>query len=129
MDERPTFLPGARVSNILVALGFTAVGIAMWLRYMVLEPSAVGLACEAGLATTQCMVRRVAIGIHEHFGFGIVALACAALNLVRPSSVLFAAALIAAGLGLVLYNASLSGIAAGLLILSFACRVPKPAQR
>jgi hypothetical protein len=120
-----TFLPGARASNWLVAAGFTAVGAAMWLRYMVLESSVIGLECEAGLASAQCLVRKVATGIYQHYGFGFAALALAVLNLVRPTVLLFGLGIAVAGWGLVLYNASLSGIAAALLILSLARAVPR----
>jgi len=44
----------------------------------------------------------------------------------RPSLVLFAVALAAASCGVVLYNAGLSSLAAGLLVLSLARRAPEP---
>jgi hypothetical protein len=53
-----------------------------------------------------------------------VALAAALLNLVRPSIVLVAVALAAAGYGLVMHNADLSALAAGLLILSLGRPAP-----
>ena len=58
--------------------------------------------------------------------FGFVALGAALLNLLRPSLVLCALALIAAGFGLVLYNAALSALAVALLILSLARPAPEP---
>jgi hypothetical protein len=58
--------------------------------------------------------------------FGIVALAVAALNLLRPSLVLAAVALAAACFGVVLHNLDLSGIAVALLILSLARPAPAP---
>jgi hypothetical protein len=51
-------------------------------------------------------------------------LAAAVLNLVRPSIVLVAIGIAAAGFGLVLHNAALSGLAAALLILSLARPAP-----
>jgi hypothetical protein len=45
---------------------------------------------------------------------------------VRPSLVLFALALAAACLGVVLYNVGLSSFAVGLLVLSLARRAPAP---
>ena len=48
------------------------------------------------------------------------------MNLLRPSLVLTAIALAAAGLGVVLYNVGLAGIAVALLILSLARRAPAP---
>lgn len=125
MADSPTFLPGARAANVIIAAGFLGVGTAMWIRYMVVEPSTVAFQCQAGVDAAQCIVRRTAVGIYRNFGFGLFALAFATLNLIRPSLVLFTIALVGTGFGLVLYNASLSGIAAGLLILSFARRVPR----
>ena len=57
--------------------------------------------------------------------FGAVALGAALLNLVRPSVLLCAVALIAAGFGLVLYNAALSALAVAVLILSLARPAPE----
>ena len=57
----------------------------------------------------------------------IVALIIATLHVIRPSIVLLTAGLIAAGLGIVLYNLGLSGIAVGLLILGFARPAPATA--
>ena len=59
--------------------------------------------------------------------FGIVALVVATLNLMRPSIVLLTVGIIAVGLGIVLYNAVLSGLAIGLLILGFARPAPATA--
>jgi len=50
--------------------------------------------------------------------------AAALLNLVRPSIVLMSLALAAAGFGIVLHNADLSALAAGLLVLSLARPAP-----
>ena len=58
--------------------------------------------------------------------FGWAALALAALNLLRPSLVVFAVALSVACFGVVLYNIGLSALALGLLVLSFARRAPEP---
>ncbi|MGY3467484.1 hypothetical protein ACVW0I_004355 [Bradyrhizobium sp. LM6.11] len=56
--------------------------------------------------------------------FGIVALVVATLNLMRPSIVLLTVGIIAAGIGIVLYNVVLSGLAIGLFILGFARPAP-----
>ena len=117
---RPLFMPTARQWNVLIPLGMSALGYALYVRYMVIQETKVGLACDAGLATWLCASRRLVIGLHEHSVFGWVALGAAVLNLMRPSLVLFAIGMVAAALGVVLYNAGLAGLAAGLLILSFA---------
>jgi len=118
--QRPLFLPTPRQTNRLVAIGFASVGYALYLRYMVIEQSAVGLACGAGLDTWLCLIRRMVIALFKNSVFGGVALAVAALNMVRPSIVLFTLGLAAAGLGIVLYNVSSSALAVALLILSLA---------
>ncbi|HEY2755481.1 MAG TPA: hypothetical protein VGJ01_07015, partial [Pseudolabrys sp.] len=80
--------------------------------------------CGAGLNTWLCFSRRIVIALFEHTVFGWTALVLAAINLVRPSLVMFGLALAAVCLGIVLYNIELSGIAAGLLVLSLARRAP-----
>jgi hypothetical protein len=62
--------------------------------------------------------------LFDRNAFGIVALALAALHFLRPTLVIFAAALVAAGFGIVLYNVALSSLAVGILLLSFARRAP-----
>ena len=114
------FLPTARQSNVLLIVGFVSLGYAMYIRYLAIEQPTVALACDAGLDTWLCLVRRVATGLFRHSFFGIAALIAAALNLVRPSVVLFALGLSAGLFGLVLYNAGLSALALALLLLSLA---------
>lgn len=118
--SRRSFLPGPRISNLVVGLGVGALGWAAYMRYAILEPSSVGLACEAGLQTGTCAVRRVVLTLHGYSVFGIVALVLATLQLIRPSTLLFTLALVASALGVVLYNGNLAALAAGLLIVSFA---------
>jgi len=120
------FLPGARATNWLLIVGFLSLGYALYLRYMALEQSTVGLACAAGLDTWLCTSRRVAAMLFTHWAFGIGALVLAAINLWRPSLALCALALGVTCLGLVLYNIGLSSLAVGLLLLSLARRAPEP---
>src|SRR5690554_3331655 len=101
------FLPGPRALNWLLTVGFLSVGYALYLRYMALEQSTVGLACAAGADTWLCFSRRVVALLFTHSVFGVTALALAALNLWRPSLALFGAALSVSCLGLVLYNTGL----------------------
>jgi hypothetical protein len=114
------FLPTARETNVLLIVGFLAVGCGLYVRYLVIEQSTVGLACEAGLQTWLCFTRRIAIMLFTHTVFGIVALAAVALHLIRPGLPLMVIALAAGGLGLVLYNVETSALAVALLILGFA---------
>ena len=119
------FLPSARETNFLLIVGFIALGYALYIRYTALEQSTVGLACGAGLDTWLCASRRIITVLFQYSAFGVAALAIAALNLLRPSVVLFATALAVACLGVVLYNIVLSSLAFGLLVLSFARRAPE----
>jgi hypothetical protein len=123
----PLFLPTARQTNVLLTLGFLSVGYAMYLRYLVIEQSTVGLACQAGLDTWLCMTRTVVTALFQHWFFGTVAIVAAALNLLRPNLALFAIGLVSAGFGIVLYNVGLSSLAVALLIFSFARRAPAAA--
>lgn len=120
------FLPSARATNLLLIVGFGALGYALYVRYLAIEQSSVGLACGAGLDSWLCTTRQFAIVLFTNSVFGIAALVIAALNLLRPSLVLFALALAATCFGVVLYNVGLSSLAAGLLVLSLARRVPEP---
>lgn len=117
---RPLFQPSARQINLLLVIGFASVGYALYLRYLVIETSAVGLVCEAGASTWLCVIRKSAIVLFNQSVFGAVALGAAVLNLIRPSIVLLAVALAAAGFGIVLYNVTLSAFAVALFILSLA---------
>ncbi len=120
------FLPSARAVNGLLVIGFCSLGYAFYLRYLVVEMSSVGLACNAGLDTWLCATRRVVTVLFQYYVFGVAALIAATLNLLRPSLVFFAATLFAAGFGIVLYNIALSALAVGLLIVSLARRAPEP---
>jgi hypothetical protein len=111
----------------LLVVGFVTVGYALYVRYLAIEFSGVALACDAGLQTMLCKARLLATYLFRHSVFGIVALIIATLHVIRPSIVLLTGGLIAAGLGVVLYNLGLSGIAIGLLILGFARPAPATA--
>ena len=124
--RRPLFLPTARQTNWLLIVGFLSVGEAFYIRYMAFENLNVELACQAGLQTWLCNTFRLSLVLFNHGVFGGVALAAALLNLLRPSIVLMALALIAAGFGIVLHNTDVSALAAGLLILSLARPAPAP---
>ena len=118
------FLPSARTANWLLIVGFCAMGYALYMRYLAVEQSPVGLACQAGLNTWLCVTRQITIGLFTYSVFGWFALIVAALNLLRPSLMLFGLA--PACCGIVLYNIALSALAAGLLVLSLARRAPEP---
>ena len=126
MKKKPFRLTPYQVQFLLI-VGFVTVGCALYLRYLAIEFSQVSLACDAGLQTMLCKARSVSSSLFKNSVFGIVALVIATLNLMRPSIVLLTLGVIAAGLGIVLYNVALSGVAIGLLILGFARPAPATA--
>src|SRR5689334_16859975 len=126
MKKIPFRLTPYQVQFLLI-VGFVTVGCALNLRYFGVEFATTALACDAGLQTTICQMRSLATYLFKNSVFGITALVIAALHLMRPSIVLLTGGLIAAGLGIVLYNVVLSGIAIGLLILGFARPAPATA--
>ena len=126
MKKIPFRLTPYQVQFLLV-VGFVTVGYALYLRYLAVEFSTQALACDAGLQSMLCKSRALATVLFKNSVFGIVALVIAVLHLMRPSIVLLTGGLVAAGLGIVLYNVALSGIAIGLLILGFARPAPATA--
>jgi len=126
MKKNPCRLTPYQVQFLLI-VGFVTVGYALYLRYLAVEFSQVALACDAGLQTLLCKSRSVATYLFKNSVFGSVAVVVATLHVIRPSIVLLTLGLIAAGLGIVLYNIALSGIAIGLLILGFARPAPATA--
>jgi hypothetical protein len=129
MKKKPFRLTPYQVQFLLI-VGFAAVGYALYLRYLAIEFSQVALACDDvnhTHTTMICTARSVATSLFKNSVFGMVALGIATLNLIRPSIALITAGVIAAGLGIVLYNVVLSGLAIGLLILAFARPAPATA--
>lgn len=126
MTKKPFRLTPYQV-QFLIVVGFLTVGWALYVRYLAIEFSQVALACDAGLQTMICKARSVSTSLFKNSVFGIVALVIATLNLMRPSIVLLTLGVVAAGLGIVLYNIVLSGLAIGLLILGFARPAPATA--
>ena len=115
MTKKPFRLTPYQVQWLMV-VGFVTLGYALYVRYLVVEFSTVALACDAGLQTLPCKARALATVLFKNSVFGIVALVIAGLNFIRPSIVLLTGGLIAACLGIVLYNVVLSGLAIGLFI-------------
>jgi hypothetical protein len=107
-------------------MAVAALAYALYLRHLVIEQSAVGIACQSGTQSWLCTSRRIAIALFAPSAFGIVAIGAALLNLIRPSFILCAVALVAAGFGIVLYNVALSALAVALLIVSLARPAPEP---
>ncbi|HLK83450.1 MAG TPA: hypothetical protein VKT99_18440 [Xanthobacteraceae bacterium] len=118
--QRVLFRPSAAALNWVITIGFLSLGYAIYLRYLVIEQTQIGLACDAGLKTWQCLSRTVVSALFENEVFGWVSLGAAALTLIRPGLPLFTVGVAASAFGVVLHNAGLSGLAAALLIMSFA---------
>ena len=123
--SRPLFRPTLRQAICLAVIAAAALTYGFATRYRLIEQSAVGIACESGDAGWRCANRRAAIALFAPQAFGITALGAAALNLLRPSVVFWALALLAGGAGIVLYNTALSAFAIALLILSLARPAPE----
>ncbi|MEP9377986.1 hypothetical protein ABLE91_14805 [Aquabacter sp. CN5-332] len=115
-----TFTPGPRAMNWLIFTTMAATGWAFYVRYLVIEPSIVGLACDAGLKSAQCQMRSVVIALFGWSVFGAIALAAAAFQFLKPSRAGLLIGFAFAGIALVLYNNIAGAIAAMLLILSLA---------
>jgi hypothetical protein len=126
MKKKPFRLTAYQVQWLMVVV-FVTIGYALYVRYLVIEFSTVALACDAGLQTVTCKARALATVLFKHQVFGIVALVIGALNFIRPSIVLLTGGLVAACLGIVLYNIALAGLAIGLFILGFARPAPATA--
>ena len=120
MSEHRSFRPSRRAAFAFAAISAASLGLAAYLRYGLVEPSSVGLVCDAGAMTPVCIIRRVFIGIFVNNGFGVAALIATMLALVRPSQVLISLALASGFLGVVLYNTQLSALALALLPLVLA---------
>ena len=114
------FRPSAAALGGVAAIAIAALGVAIWLRYGVIEQTQFGLACDAGLGSFLCLTRTAVSALFENGVFGVVSLAAAVLALIRPGVALFAIGLVVSAFGVVLHNAGLSGLAAALLILCFA---------
>lgn len=114
------FLPSRRAAAILAVLGMAALGAALYLRYRIIQNSAIGVACEAGEASFTCTLRLAVISMFVQDCFGWVAMIAAGVQLWRPNIVAFGTGLVFALLGLVLYNTRASALAVALLVLSLA---------
>jgi hypothetical protein len=114
------FLPSKRASAVFAILGLAALSTALYLRYSIIQNSAIGVACEAGEASLTCQVRLAVILMFVQGAFGWVALIASCVQLWRPNVVAFGTGLVFALLGLVLYNTRVSGLAIALLVLSLA---------
>jgi hypothetical protein len=122
---RPLYRPTLRQTACLAVLALAGLGYGFFMRYQVIEQSSVGIACETSGGNWLCASRRTVIALFTPQAFGILALGAAALNVLRPSIVLWGVALLAGCAGIVLYNTALSALALALLIVSLARPAPE----
>jgi hypothetical protein len=122
---RPLFRPSRYQWIWLAVAGGAALAYAFYMRYSVIQESAVGIACESGEDSWLCLSRKMTIAMFTPMAFGGAALVAALLNMIHPSIVLTTLVVLAGGLGVVLYNTVLSALAFGLLILSLARPLPE----
>jgi hypothetical protein len=122
---RKLFLPSKRASLLLAMLGVATLGLALFLRYGIIQNSAIGVACEAGEASLTCKIRLAVVLMFIQDAFGWMAMIAAGVQLWRPNNVAFGTSLVFALLGLVLYNTRASALAVTLLVLSLARPAPE----
>jgi hypothetical protein len=118
------FLPSLRGALVLCAVGLAVLGVALLLRYEIIQNTPIGLACEAGEASLTCKIRLATILLFVSNVFGVTALVAAIVQLARPNMAAFGIGLVFAAAGLVLYNTRLSALAVALLVFSLARAVP-----
>lgn len=123
---RSLFRPTTREAAVLGVTALLALGFALAMRYLAIENTPLGLACDAGDSRFVCTARKTVLAFSQATLFGGVALGAALMNMIRPSLALCGIALAGAGMGLVLYNTSLSAVAIAVLAFSLARPVPEP---
>ncbi|MCS0497091.1 hypothetical protein [Ancylobacter mangrovi] len=116
---RRSFHPGSKTTQLIILLGGFALGWAIYMRYALVEQSAVGLAC-IGVETSTCQARSLVIEMFGYSVFGITAIVAAIIQFIRPSVAVFIIGVMASAAGVVLYNNNLASLAAGLLLISLA---------
>jgi hypothetical protein len=119
------FLPSKRAAALFALLSLATLGVALFLRYGIIQNTPIGLACEGGEESLTCKVRLTVILMFVQDTFGWIAMIAAGVQLWRPNRVAFAVGLVAALLGLVLYNTRASALATALLALSLARPAPE----
>lgn len=96
--------------------------LAAWLRYGVIQPQQIGLACGQAEAPGWCTPRQWLIAAQHYRVWGWVGLAAAAVGLVLRFRAATAFGIVCAALALVLYNATLGAPAMVIALLALLRR-------
>lgn len=99
----------------LLAVGFA---LAFWLRYGVIQPQEIGIACGQPEAPGWCQPRQWLISAQHYRIWGWVALGSGLFGLFVGGRAMVAIALVFAALALVLYNATLGAPAMIIALLA-----------
>lgn len=113
-------------ANLVRMLGIAAVAtaVAIGTRHLFIDSDAVRGFCDYNASVWYCMIRSGASDLFRLKMWGWVILAFTLFALFRPSIIRLQAALIAAGMGVALYQADQASGAAALLLLYLAVRSP-----
>lgn len=123
MTATASSLPWRRLA-LLLLLTLLSLGLAIYIRYGLVQVTRIGLACDAGEVSFACWLRQGAIALFSRDIPGWVALVAGAVTLLRPCWWGAALTLLAGSLGLILYDTELA--ATGLTLLAL---VPARLQR
>lgn len=116
--ELPRPLPRRALAPLLALL--LGGGLAVYIRFGLVERQLVALACDAGESSFDCALRAAAIQLFHFEVLGWAALAAGLVTLLRPRWWSAALTLFAGGLGLFLYNTELAATGVTLALLALA---------
>ena len=102
----------------IVSIACVSFAVALRLRHLVVENPTIQEKCQLGAAGAGCTALRLLIVFFQYSVFGWIALIAAALNLFRPSLLVFSIGVAATSFGLIMYNAGLAAFGLALLLLT-----------
>jgi hypothetical protein len=117
-DRLAARLPRRALAALLALL--LGGGLAVYIRFGLVERQLVALACDGGEASFACGLRALAIQLFHYEILGWSALAAGLATLLRPRWWSAALTLFAGGLGLFLYNTELAATGITLALLALA---------
>lgn len=118
-------------ANLVKMLGITALATAaaVCIRHLFIDNDTVRGFCDYNANIWYCMIRSGASDLFRLHLWGWVILAFTLFVLYRPTNARLQAALIAAGMGVVLYQADIASGAGALLLLYLTVRTPAGEQQ